>query len=45
MEPNPEKKKRKRPSKGMRTHNRRLKQENRKANLPDAGLKKSTRAA
>ena len=45
MEPNPDKKQRKRPSKGMRTHNRRIKQENRKANLPEAGLKKRTNPA
>jgi hypothetical protein len=45
MEPLPDKKKRKRPSKGMRTHNRRIKQENRKANLPETALKKGTRPA
>ncbi len=45
MEPNPDKKKRKRPSKGTRTHNRRIKQENRKANLPEIDLKKRTQPA
>ena len=39
-----DKKKRKRPSKGMRTHNRRVKQEKRKTSL-ETGLKKSTRQA
>jgi len=36
----PEKKKRKRPSKGMRKHVRRIKQEARKANVSEAELKK-----
>lgn len=35
-----EKKKNKRPSKGMRKHNRKVKQENRKANTPGSDLKK-----
>jgi hypothetical protein len=38
-----EKKKRKRPSKGMRKHIRRVKQEDRKANVPESGPKKQTR--
>ena len=44
MDTMPDKKKRKRPSKGMRKHNRRVKQEARKASIPGAGLKKRTRS-
>ncbi len=36
-----EKKKRKRPSKGMRKHNRRLKQEARKTNVPGSELEQA----
>ena len=36
----PEKKKRKRPSQGKRKHLRRVKQEARKANVPETELKK-----
>lgn len=36
-----EKKKVKRPSKGLRKHNRKVKQENRKANVPSSGKKSS----
>ena len=45
MEPNPDKKKRKRSSKGLRIHNRRIKQENRKANLPEAKFKKNAHSS
>jgi len=45
MDTLPDKKKRKRPSKGMRAHTRRMKQENHKANLPEAKLKKSAHAS
>jgi len=38
-----DKKKPKRPSKGMRKHNRKVKQETRKANVPGSDLKKQTR--
>lgn len=38
-----DKKKRKRPSKGMRKHNRRMKQESRKSNIPAPELKRQTR--
>lgn len=37
-----EKKKRKRPSKGQRKHNRRIKQEGRKTGVSEAELKKKT---
>ena len=37
-----ETKKNKRPSKGMRKHNRKVKQENRKANIPASDSKKRT---
>jgi len=40
-----EKKKRKRPSKGVRKHNRRLKQEAGKGNITEAELKKRLRSA
>jgi len=45
MESLPDKKKRKRPSKGMRTHIRRVKQEARKASIPGNDVKKRTRPA
>ena len=35
-----ENKKKKRPSKGMRKHNRKVKQENRKSSVPGSDLKK-----
>ncbi len=38
-----EKKKRKRPSKGMRKHNRKVKQEARKASVPGSESNKRTR--
>lgn len=41
----PEKKKRKRPSQGLRKHARRVKQEARKASVPENVLKKQTRPA
>ena len=37
-----EKKKPKRPSKGMRKHNRKVKQENRKANIPTSEKKRTS---
>lgn len=40
-----DKKKRKRPSKGMRKHIRKVKQERRKANVPESVPKKQTRPA
>jgi len=43
MEATLEKKKRKRPSKGQRKHNRLVKQEARKASVPEAELKKKIR--
>ena len=43
MDTVPDKKKRKRPSKGVRKHNRLVKQEARKANIPVAELKKTAR--
>ena len=45
MEAVPEKKKRKRPSKGQRTHTRRMKQEARKASVPGNEPKKKERPA
>ena len=39
----PEKKKLKRPSKGIRKHNRQVKQEARKAGISESELKKRTR--
>ena len=45
MDALPEKKKLKRPSQGLRKHARRLKQEARKASVPDNGQKKRTRPA
>jgi len=38
-----EKEKRKRPSKGMRKHNRKVKQETRKASVPGSEVNKRTR--
>ncbi len=43
MNATPDKEKRKRPSKGMRKHNRKVKQETRKASVPGSELKKRTR--
>lgn len=45
MDTLPEKKKLKRASHGNRKHIRRLKQEARKTNVPETGLKKRTRKA
>ena len=43
MDTVPEKKQHKRPSQGKRKHIRRMKQEARKANVPEAELKKRVR--
>jgi len=45
MDTLPEKKKNKRPSQGKRKHIRRMKQEARKSNIPEAELKKIVRPA
>jgi hypothetical protein len=45
MDTTPEKKKRKRASQGLRKHTRRLKQEARKASVPENILNKRTRPA
>lgn len=43
MDETEEKKKRKRPSKGLRKHNRRVKQEGRKTGVSEAELKKKVK--